>query len=133
MSFSDVPYPCSGVLIIRRVQQPDTEPDSHSGCIEEFLGREILAHPIVQGSILSPAEKTKLDTPFSLTELDKAAKEANVKSAPGPDGLSTKFILKFWHYLRTPLFKYALCCFEKGHLYGSFKTACVRLIPKKGD
>ena len=114
-------------------KKPDTEPDSHSGCIEEFLGGEILAHPIVQGSILSPAEKTKLDTPFSLTELDKAAKEANVKSAPGPDGLSTKFILKFWHYLRTPLFKYALCCFEKGHLFGSFKTACVRLIPKKGD
>ena len=76
-------------------KKPDPAPDSHSGCIEEFLGREILAHPIVQGSILSPAEKTKLDTPFSLTELDKAAKEANVKSAPGPDGLSTKFILKF--------------------------------------
>ena len=114
-------------------RKPSTDPATYAGTIEGFLGEEICAHPVVRGSILSDTEKAALDSPFLICELDKAAKQANKKSAPGPDGLSTKFILKFWHYLRTPLFNYALCCFEKGSLSGTFKTACVRLIPKKGD
>ena len=114
-------------------KKPESDPASYAGTIRDFLGDEIIAHPVVQGSILSEAERAALDAPFLIIELDKAAKEANVKSAPGPDGLSTKFILKFWHYLRAPLYEYALCCFERGRLYGSFKTACVKLIPKKGN
>jgi hypothetical protein len=58
---------------------------------------------------------------------------ANLRSAPGLDGLSMEFIRLHWKFLRGPLFKYANCCFEKGILTPNFRAACVRLIPKKGD
>jgi hypothetical protein len=43
------------------------------------------------------------------------------------------FIEKFWYVFRGPIFDYANCCFKKGILTYPFRTACVRLIPKKGD
>ena len=56
-----------------------------------------------------------------------------MRSAPGIDGVSNVFIKKVWSVMRTPLHRYAACCFEKGRLTDTFSTACVRLIPKKGD
>ena len=103
------------------------------GCIEKFLGPDICEHKIVKESKLSNSERDSLEKPLDISELDKAVKEANRKSAPGVDGLSMAFISKFWNLLRTPLFRYAICCFKKGVLTNTFRTACVRLIPKKGD
>ena len=104
-----------------------------SGCIEQFLGLDILANPILKNSKLSPAESAKLELPLSLSELDAAVKQANTRSAPGLDGLNTAFITKFWGILRIPLLRYANCCFKKGELTPTFKTASIRLIPKKGS
>jgi hypothetical protein len=39
----------------------------------------------------------------------------------------------FWQFFRTPLLNYANCCFDKGELTPLFRTAKIRLIPKKGD
>ena len=75
----------------------------------------------------------RLDVKFKIDELDCAIKDANMNSAAGIDGLSTKFISKFWTIFRVPLFKYANCCFRKGSLTDTFKSATIRLIPKKGD
>ena len=44
---------------------------------------------------------------MTLFELDEAVKKANKKSAAGIDGLSGKFISKFWSILRKPLLRYA--------------------------
>ena len=74
-----------------------------------------------------------LESPLTLAELDKGLAESNKKSAPGPDGLSANFVQKFWKFLRVPLWRYALCSFERGELSPTFRTASVRLIPKKGD
>jgi hypothetical protein len=82
---------------------------------------------------LTEDDKKSLDLPLTIAELDKALTEANKKSAPGIDGLSMQFIEKFWYLLRVPLFNYANTCFAKGRLTYVFRTACVRLIPKKGD
>jgi Reverse transcriptase (RNA-dependent DNA polymerase) len=109
------------------------ESNVFTGCIEEFLGPEVLNHPVVKNSRLNISEKNKLDEPLSIAELDKALLEANKKSAPGIDGFGLNFIQKFWSYIREPLFKYAQCCFEKGELTNTFKSALIRLIPKKGD
>ncbi len=74
-------------------------------------------------------EKQRLDQEISRDELDIALDGANCKSAAGIDGISSKFIFKFfWE----PLYKYAKCVFVKGRLTRSFKTAIIKLIPKKG-
>ena len=113
--------------------KPVTEKENLSGCIEEFLGPEILAHPIVQSSILTKTERDKLEKPLTIFELDEAVKLSNKNSAAGGDGISGKFITKFWPLLRRPLLNYAQECFKKGILSDTFRTANIRLIPKKGD
>jgi len=114
-------------------KKPSSDPANYSGCIEEFLGPEIVNSAIVRDSKLNETEKRLLESEISLEELDAALKEANKKSAPGLDGLSLRFIEKFWNIFRVPLHKYALCCFGKGSLSDTFRSAVVRLIPKKGD
>jgi hypothetical protein len=47
--------------------------------------------------------------------------------------MSNRFIEKNWNLCRVPLFKYTLTCYEKGSLSDNFRSANVRLIPKKGD
>jgi hypothetical protein len=100
--------------------------------INNFLGPISNLEP-VQNSKLNQNEKVELDSPLTLQEFDKAIKQCNKKSAPGTDGLNNKFIAHFWQFFRVPLFNYANCCYENGELTPSFKTAKIRLIPKKGD
>jgi hypothetical protein len=108
------------------------EPDSLEGCIENFLGMDILNHPIVRNLKLSEDERTRLDGPISKFELDSAIKGANANSAAGIDGINTAFIKRYWHIFKIPLLKYAAKAFEKKELTHSFKTAIFKLIPKKG-
>ena len=103
------------------------------GEIHEFLGEEILHHPVVQGSILKEHEKLNLDQDLEILELDKSLDESNTKSAPGPDGFSYKFISAFWKIFRKPLFECAKYGLENNDLPLVFKTASIKLIPKKGN
>jgi hypothetical protein len=64
--------------------------------------------------------------------LDLALDGANSSSAAGIDGISTKFIKRYWDIFREPLFKYARTVFVKGQLTRTFRTAIIKLIPKKG-
>jgi hypothetical protein len=73
-------------------------------CIKSFLGPDICNNPIVTGSKLTDEEKNFFDTPMSIQELDKAVQELNPSSAGGADGISTKFLRKFWGLLRVPFF-----------------------------
>jgi len=103
------------------------------GDIEKFLGPEILNHPLVKGSIIPESLRDELDKPLTINELDNALNKLNSKSAAGIDGFSSKFIKKTWFLLRVPLLNYSLTCFEKGRLTDNFRSACIRLIPKKLD
>jgi hypothetical protein len=105
----------------------------YSRCIEDFLGEEILSHPIVNNSKLTLQEKTDLDSPLTIGELDESLNNCNLKSAPGADGFSNKLIKHCWKFLRIPLFNYANFCFSKGILTPNFRSASIKLIPKKGD
>ncbi len=60
-------------------------------------------------------------------------KTANMKSAPGRDGFSNILIKKCWNFLRKPLLKYFFECLANGRLTDNFKSASIRLLPKKGD
>ncbi len=60
--------------------------------ISDFLGEDIISHPLVTNSKLTQDEYVALDAPLSLAELDKSIDKCNIKSAPGIDGLSNAFI-----------------------------------------
>jgi hypothetical protein len=102
-------------------------------CIKNFLGPEILANPIVTGSKLTDAERDRLDRPLTLHELDESIRMSNKKSASGQDGYSNKLISKCSKFFRYPLLNYANHCFSTGTLTHNFRSACIKLIPKKGD
>jgi exonuclease III len=115
--------------IFRRQDVPPLPDDA----IEQFLGPDIVNHPILRNSILSDNESSALDSPLTLAELDISAKKGKTRSAPGMDGFSNALIIKLWKYLRHPLHKYALHCFDTGTLTQHFRSAKIKLIPKKGD
>ena len=103
------------------------------GEIDDFLGPDIRQHPLVRGSILTAEERENLDRDLNILELDNSLEHANLKSAPGADGYSYGFIKKFWHIYREPLFDCAKKGLDNQTLPGSFLTAQIKLIPKKGD
>jgi hypothetical protein len=103
------------------------------GEIKEFLGPDISNHPLVLASKLSEQEKEELDAPLSLDELDKSLLKANLRSAPGIDGYSYRFIKKFWNIFRYPLYRCASEGLADHSLPDFFMTAVIKLIPKKGD
>ena len=73
--------------------------------MEEFLG-ELTNHPVVRGSILTEDERTALEGDVTLEELDEAVNSCNLNSAPGIDGISNRYIRKFWIFFREPLLRY---------------------------
>jgi hypothetical protein len=101
--------------------------------IEEFLGDEIINSDLVKNSKLTVDESTWLDRPLTLAELDIAAKKGKLRSAPGADGFSNYLIIKIWPYIRLPFFNYVDHCYETGLLTQNFRSATIRLIPKKGN
>ena len=84
------------------------------GEIEDFLGQEICQHPMVRDSILTQEEKINLDKELEIVELDNALEHASGKSAPGVDGFTYRFIRKFWHIYRQPIFTCAMCKYSTG-------------------
>ena len=88
---------------------------------------------MVRNAKLSDREKNALDNPLTLIELDQSINDANMNSAPGINGISNKFIKKYWELFRYPLYNCANHMFEIGTMPDSFKTAKIKLIPKKGD
>jgi hypothetical protein len=113
--------------------RPEEEQINFEECIQNFLGPDIIAHPVVQNSFLTDPEVERLDAPLTLEELDESMKAANMRSAAGFDGYSNMLISKCWKFFRLPLLKYFNCCLRKKRLTENFRSACIRLIPKKGD
>ncbi len=114
-------------------KKPNTDSINYDNCILDFLGNDIANHPVVSNSKLSEPERLNLESPLTIDELDESIDKCNLRSAPGVDGFSNVFIKKFWSYFRVPLYKYSQCCYEKGSLTSNFRSASIKLIPKKGD
>jgi hypothetical protein len=87
---------------------------------------------VVKNSKLTDAEKLFVNTLFSVNELDSAVKDIKTNTAGGPDGIGNACVKKMWPYIRQPLTKFANYCIESGKLTDSFRTASIKLIPKKG-
>ncbi len=106
--------------------------DFNKNCINDFLGNEIVQSRLVQDSIIPEQLSQDFEEPLTIAELDISAEQGN-KSASGMDGLSNCFIKKYWELLRTALHRYSTHCHGTGVLTPNFKTASIKLIPKKGD
>ncbi len=113
--------------------KPLSDLTDYSDSITHFLGHDIVTNPIVSSSMLTDEERISLDQPLTINELDLSMEKCNMRSAPGIDGFSNAFIKKYWHFFRTPLFNYATECFRKRQLTANFRSASIKLIPKKGD
>ena len=103
-----------------------------SNCIENFLG-DLVNHPAVLGCKLTEEERAALERDITVDELDEAVSKCNGNSAPGIDGIGNRFIKKFWQFFRIPLIEYLNVCNARGTMTETFRTALIRLIPKKGD
>jgi len=88
---------------------------------------------VVLEAKLNENEKNILEQPLRIEELDRSINNAKLKSAPGADGFSNEFIKKFWDIFRVPLFNLANSNYNDNNLHESFRTANIKLIPKKGD
>ncbi len=111
---------------------PDRQIPAPENFIEEFLGPEICYTNVVRDSKLSEQKSAELEQAITIEELNISAMQGN-KSAAGMDGLSNCFIKRFWALLRVPLHRYLLECLRKESLTFTFKTAKMKIIPKKGD
>jgi hypothetical protein len=100
------------------------------GCIENFLGIEILNHPVVRNLKLSENERLRLDGPISEFELETALEGANLKSAAGIDGINTAFIKRYWYIFKAPLLKKRFL--RKKHSRKALKRQLLSLYLKKG-
>jgi hypothetical protein len=113
-----------------RDRDPAVIPDN---IIENFLGPDIVNDPLVQNSRLTVQESDRLEQQLTMAELDIAAKKGKIRSAPGADGFSNQLIIKCWKYFRFPFFAYVNHCYATGTLTHNFRSAKIKLIPKKGD
>jgi len=101
-------------------------------CIEKFL-EEVNTIEEVNNTKLTVQERQNLEQDLTLDELDKAVRKVKVKSAPGADGYSNKFIKHHWDTFRVPLFRLANFFYAENRLSDSFRSADIKLIPKKGN
>jgi len=113
-------------------KKPAAAPVDFRNCVTDFLGN-LCDHPAIKSCCISEAEKADLELDITIEELDEAVKSCNLKSAPGIDGFNNRFILKFWRHFRKPLHDYFTYCYRTGSLTPTFRTALIKLIPKKGD
>ena len=73
---------------------PETQKNNLEGCIEEFLGPEILASPMVGSMKINGVLAANLNADISIEELDNAVGDTCTRTAAGPDGFSYYFIKK---------------------------------------
>jgi hypothetical protein len=101
--------------------------------ILDFLGPDIANSNLVMSKKVPEGIKNEFERELSLAELERAVTSAKSSSAGGADGINNRVLKKFWYLFKAPLHAYATYIFEGGNLTHSFRSASIKLIPKKGD
>ena len=94
---------------------------------------EVADNPVIVESKLNEQEQNSLKHDLTLEELDNSIAKAKTKSAPGANGFSNGFIKEYWHIFCVPLHKLSIKCYAENKLTDNFRSAEIKLIPKKGD
>jgi hypothetical protein len=108
------------------------ENNNNNISIESFLG-EVATEEVVLSSKLNEDERNELEMDLRLEEFDAAIDQAKLNTSPGIDTISNRFIKRFWNIFRKPLYDYTIHCYGTGRLTDNFRSAKIRLIPKKGN
>ena len=98
--------------------------------VANFLG-PILTSNVFISKKLDNTEKDRFDAPITKDELLNTLKNSNMNSAPGIDGISYRFLLKFWNILGNLIYLGIKCIIDKNILSINFRTSKIRLIQKK--
>jgi hypothetical protein len=80
------------------------------------------------GSI--PESDNPLVVPFTVKEINNALRAIKKNKAPGTDGMSFEFYLKFWDVIGVHCLKMMNCVLDKKKLQPSQGRAAIRLVPK---
>uniref|UniRef100_A0A8C5HQA3 Reverse transcriptase domain-containing protein n=1 Tax=Gouania willdenowi TaxID=441366 RepID=A0A8C5HQA3_GOUWI len=75
-------------------------------------------------------QKTTLDSPLTLQELQNALDSMSTGKAPGPDGFPAEFLKHFWSMLAPLFFRVVTEIKNKGHVGGHMNTANIKLLLK---
>ena len=86
---------------------------------------------LIPHNLLSQEGFKVLDQPISIDEFYNALQAMKKDAAPGEDGLTVAFYLKFWNLVKMLLHESYLHAFECGVLSISQRRGLIRLIPKK--
>lgn len=91
------------------------------------------ALPLTQDDVPQVPElkKVYINRPFTLEELHSALKELNKNKAPGSDGLTPEFYLKFWDLLKDAFMRCLEFSLEEGFLSDGQRLGVITLLPKK--
>lgn len=85
-------------------------------------------------TFLSEPDRESCEGILSLAELTASVKSLNHNKAPGLDGLSVEFYLKFWDLLGPQLLDVINYCFAVGKICETMRASATRLVYKKrGD
>ena len=79
---------------------------------------------------LSPEQRSGLEEPFTLVELEAVVEAAASKKSPGLDGLSYEFYRATFHDVGPPLLEAYNAMLADGLLTASMRKGVVRLLPK---
>ena len=82
---------------------------------------------------LSSDQASSCEGQMTLDEMTFALRKMNSNKAPGPDGLSVEFYVKFWDRLGPYLCRVLNACYRAGEMCESMKSSNTRVIFKKGD
>ena len=82
---------------------------------------------------LSADQSMLCEGQISLEEITNAVKGLSSGKAPGPDGLSAEFYVKFWDLLGPYLVRVFNSCFINSEMCDSMKMSHTRVVFKKGD
>ncbi|GKA09897.1 hypothetical protein Tco_0689330 [Tanacetum coccineum] len=82
---------------------------------------------------LSADDPSRLEAPFSESEVWEAVKGCGSDKAPGPDGFNFKFINKFWGVIKEDVMRLVQWFWDRGEISKGCNASFVTLIPKTTD
>ncbi|KAF7998742.1 hypothetical protein HF325_006807 [Metschnikowia pulcherrima] len=82
------------------------------------------------GSRINESERNALDVPFTMDELLKALKTADMATAPGPDGIQFPVLLHYWEDIGPIMTRTANEIMRTGKLPDCLKRVWITLTPK---
>ena len=120
----------AGIFQTKFAARTDTNRNHHV-LLREFLSEA--AKEKLASTKLNQDDVQLMEGGITKAELDRAIKSLKLRSAPGPDGTPAIFLIHNWTLIGTPLLKTFNRHLDGSSLPDDYRTARLKLLPKKGD